>query len=88
MKVKINKKIKKQIKKLLSQPELTCRTRNSGHETEITSHKESLKKYETQFSTNPMLKDEIKKINIFLKNNNLSQLMPTCDPDHETRITS
>jgi len=61
MKVKI-KIIKK---KLLSQPELTCRTRNSGHETEITSHKKSLKKYETQFSTNPMLKDEIKKLIFF-----------------------
>ena len=61
MKVKI-KIIKK---KLLSQPELTCRTRNSGHETEITSHKESLKKYKTQFSTNPMLNDEIKKLIFF-----------------------
>jgi len=49
----------------LSQPELTCRTRNSGHETEITSHKESLKKYKTQFSTNPMLNDEIKKLIFF-----------------------
>ena len=45
------------------QPKLICQTSNPNHEIGITTWK-TKKKYEIQFSTNPMLKNEIKKIKL------------------------
>jgi hypothetical protein len=67
---------------------LTCQNCNPGHVIRITPYKKIKKTYETQFSINSILKDEIeKKISI---KKNLSQpglTSQTCDLNNETEIT-